>query len=133
MKDVDPKRSALMARVRTKNTKPELIVRQTTYALGYRYRLHRRDLQGSPDLVFSRQKKAIFVHGCFWHRHHGCRRTTIPKIRAEFWRAKFEANVDRDARNISALRAAGWHVLVVWECETTDVVSLRAKLQCFLS
>ena len=132
MNDVDPKRSALMARVRGKNTKPEMAVRQAVYGLGYRYRLHRRDLPGTPDLVFASQKKAIFVHGCFWHRHKGCRRTTTPKTRAKFWQSKFDANVDRDKRNIVALQSAGWKVLIVWECEAIDSASLRARLSVFL-
>jgi DNA mismatch endonuclease (patch repair protein) len=121
-----------MARVKSKGTKPEMTVREAARALGHHYRLHRRDLPGSPDLVFPRLKKAIFVHGCFWHRHRGCRRTTAPKTRAQFWQMKFETNVARDQRNIDALRFACWKVLVVWECETTDMVSLRAKLQSFL-
>jgi DNA mismatch endonuclease, patch repair protein len=132
MKDVSPKRSALMARVRTKHTKPEMAVRQAAHALGYRFRLHCRNMPGSPDLVFPSRKMAIFVHGCFWHRHVGCRRTTTPKTRAAFWQTKFDANVVRDARNIDALQSVGWKVLIVWECETIDPVALRAKLPMFL-
>ena len=129
---VDPKRSAIMARVRGKNTKPELVVRRVVYALGHRYRLHRRDLPGSPDLVFRTKKRVIFVHGCFWHRHAGCRRTTFPKIRVPFWRSKFAQNIARDARNIETLSEAGWKVLVVWECETDNSIALRVKLRRFL-
>jgi DNA mismatch endonuclease (patch repair protein) len=128
MNPIDPKRSALMARVKSKNTKPEMTVRRIAYALGYRYRLHRRDLPGSPDLVFVSQRKAIFVHGCFWHRHEGCRRTTMPKTRAKFWQSKFDANVSRDHKNVVALQSAGWKVLVIWECEATDIVTLRRAL-----
>lgn len=132
MNDVPPERSALMARVRARHTQPEMAVRRAAHALGYRYRLHCRDMPGSPDLVFRSREKAIFVHGCFWHRHAECRRTTTPKTRAAFWEMKFEANVARDARNINALQSAGWSVSVIWECETVDVVALRAKLLLFL-
>jgi DNA mismatch endonuclease, patch repair protein len=132
MNEVDPKRSALMARVRGKDTKPEMTVRRAVYALGHRYRLHRRDLPGSPDLVFAHQRKVIFVHGCFWHRHKGCRRTTTPKTRVRFWKSKFDANIDRDLKNVAALQAAGWKVLVIWECEAIDVAALRAKVKLFL-
>jgi DNA mismatch endonuclease, patch repair protein len=132
MNEVNAKRSALMARVRGKDTKPEMTVRRTIYALGHRYRLHRRDLPGSPDLVFARQRKVIFVHGCFWHRHKGCRRTTTPKTRVRFWKSKFNANIDRDLKNIAALQAAGWKVLIIWECETIDVAALRVRVKLFL-
>ena len=130
---IDPERSALMARVRDKNSKPELIVRRATHALGYRFRLHRRNLPGTPDLVFPRLRKAIFVHGCFWHRHRGCSRTTTPKTRAEYWQRKFAANVERDARKKRQLRALGWSVLVVWECKTADPDTLKKRLSTFLS
>jgi DNA mismatch endonuclease (patch repair protein) len=113
MTDVDPRRSALMASVKGKDTKPEMTVRQIVHALGFRYRLHRRDLPGSPDLVFSRRKKIIFVHGCFWHRHIGCRGTTSPKTRSEFWQNKFEANIARGAKNFDALQSADWDVLIM--------------------
>ena len=102
---IDPNRSALMSRVKAKDTKPELRVRRSAHGLGYRYRLHRRDLPGSPDLVFPGRRKALFVHGCFWHRHQGCRKTTMPKTRAKFWQRKFDDNVRRDERVIAALRA----------------------------
>ena len=129
---IDPDRSALMSRVKAKGTKPELNVRRLAHGLGYRYRLHRRDLPGSPDLVFPGRRKALFVHGCFWHRHQGCRKTTMPKTRAKFWQRKFDDNVRRDERVIAALRDLGWGVLVVWECETSDENLLRRTLLEFL-
>ncbi len=130
---IDPDRSALMSRVKAKGTKPELNVRRVAHGLGYRYRLHRRDLPGSPDLVFPGRRKALFVHGCFWHRHQGCRKTTMPKTRAKFWQRKFDDNVRRDERVIAALRELGWDVLVVWECETSDEDLLRRTLIEFRS
>ncbi|MBV2262385.1 MAG: very short patch repair endonuclease [Thauera sp.] len=111
-------RSALMARIRGNDTKPELIVRRTLHAMGYRYRLHVGDLPGTPDLVFPSRRKVVFVNGCFWHAHecrHGLRR---PSTNVEFWNAKALANRERDARVERALREAGWDVEVVWECET---------------
>lgn len=128
----DSKRSALMSRVRGKNTRPEILVRQTVHSLGYRFRLHRQDLPGTPDLVFPRLKKVILVHGCFWHRHQGCPKASTPKTRIDFWQAKFEANVLRDERNERALHDLGWSVLVVWECETVHHQDLRTKLSQFL-
>lgn len=129
---VDPARSALMAKVRGKDTRPELVVRKLAHALGFRFRLHRRDLPGSPDLVFPRLHKAVFVHGCFWHRHPGCSKASTPKTRAEFWKSKFAANVQRDCRAIVALEEMGWDVCVVWECETANVMHLARRLKKFL-
>ncbi|WP_288586512.1 very short patch repair endonuclease [uncultured Methylobacterium sp.] len=125
-------RSQLMGKVRGKNTSPEIAVRKIAHALGYRFRLHRKDLPGSPDLAFPSRRKVVFVHGCFWHRHPGCSKATTPKTRIEFWQAKFGRNVERDARNERELKQAGWDVLVVWECETRDLAALTAKLQDFL-
>jgi DNA mismatch endonuclease (patch repair protein) len=125
-------RSSLMARVRLRDTRPELAVRKVAHALGFRFRLHRRDLPGRPDLVFPRLRKVVFVHGCFWHRHSGCRRTTTPKVRAAFWQAKFAANIERDHRSIAGLEKEGWEVLVIWECETDDASKLSARLAQFL-
>ena len=130
---VDRFRSALMGRVRGKNTKPELIVRREAHALGYRFRLHRSDLPGTPDLVFPRLQKVVFVHGCFWHRHEGCSRTTTPTTRAAYWREKFEQNVQRDRRNVAMLETLGWKVLVIWECETFDRTRLTESLSSFLA
>ena len=132
MEDVDPKRSELMRRVRRANTKPELRVRRLLYALGYRYRLHRSDLPGSPDIVFPSRHKVIFVHGCFWHRHHGCRYATTPKTRSDFWKEKFRQNVERDSRNLENLRELGWDPLVLWQCELKDESRLEARLLSFL-
>lgn len=126
-------RSALMARIRTKNTKPEISVRKLAHGLGYRFRLHASELAGTPDIVFPRLKKVVFVHGCFWHRHSRCSRATIPKTRVAFWIAKFAANIERDAKNRRALRRAGWKVLIVWECEIKSSEMLRQKLGRFLS
>lgn len=133
MDDVPEARRRLMANVRSADTKPELIVRRTAHALGYRYRLHVRSLPGSPDLVFSRKKKIVFVHGCFWHRHEGCSRTTFPKTRADYWNAKFLANVARDAAQATVLRGLGWSVLTIWECETRNRFLLQQMISNFLS
>lgn len=121
-----------MSRVRAKNTAPEMRVRLIAHALGYRYRLHRSDLPGSPDFVFASRRKVVFVHGCFWHRHEGCARTTMPRTRAAFWQAKFVANVKRDLATEARLREAGWKQLVIWECETLDPQQVAAKVVAFL-
>ncbi|WP_434617399.1 very short patch repair endonuclease [Azospirillum sp. B2RO_4] len=127
-----PSRSALMARIGSKNTKPEMVVRRLLHALGYRFRLHAKELPGRPDIVFRSKKKAIFVHGCFWHRHSGCSKSTTPKTRTEFWSSKFDANINRDLRNQKDLEKIGWDYLVVWECEVKDHIKLSAALQNFL-
>lgn len=124
-------RSMLMSRIRGKDTQPELVVRRLAFSLGFRFRLHRRDLPGSPDLVFPRLKRAIFVHGCFWHRH-GCGRAYTPKTRTEFWAQKFSANVERDRRAKLQLREAGWDVLTIWECETSSAKRVLRRLSRFL-
>ena len=121
-----------MARIRSKNTKPEQIVRKVTYALGYRYRLHCKDVPGKPDLSFKGRKKAIFVNGCFWHVHKGCKRGNIPKSNTEYWLKKLKRNVERDKLNIGTLKNNGWDVLVVWECETKDLDLLSNKIIEFL-
>lgn len=125
-------RSALMQKVRQRHTKPELIVRRTVHALGYRFRLHRKDLPGSPDLALPKHKIAIFVHGCFWHRHPGCRLASTPKSNSEFWNDKFRRNVERDSRKETELRDLGWRVMVVWECETRDPENLRRLIKNFI-
>src|ERR1700682_6182336 len=114
------RRSRLMSMVRSKNTTPELLVRRLVHQLGFRFRLHRKDLAGHPDLVFPRRRSIIFVHGCFWHRHAGCRKATMPKTRTTFWAEKFARNVARDIASSKALERDGWSVLTVWECETKD-------------
>lgn len=123
-----------MARVKQKDTGPEMRVRRALHRLGYRFRLHRADLPGRPDIVLPRYRIAILVHGCFWHRHPGCKLASSPKTRQEFWRAKFEANVARDSRNEITLEAMGWRPAVVWECETKDAFTLpriiQSRLEC---
>lgn len=109
-------RSRMMASIRGKDTRPELSLRLALFAAGFRYRLHVRCMPGSPDLVFAKYRAVLFVHGCFWHRHEGCRYTTTPKSNSDFWRLKFDGNVSRDARSVALLREAGWRVGIVWEC-----------------
>lgn len=115
------KRSQMMSGIKGKNSLPEMLVRRVLFAMGYRFRLHRRDLPGVPDIVMPGRKIAIFVHGCFWHMHKGCRYAKMPATRTEFWKAKLEANVERDGRAVEKLQALGWRVLCVWECSTRDV------------
>lgn len=110
-------RSRMMSGIRSKDTKPEMTVRRYLHAKGFRYRLHARDLPGSPDLVLPKYRVAILVHGCFWHRHAGCRFATTPASNIERWSIKFQANIDRDAKKLASLQAAGWRVIIVWECE----------------
>jgi len=126
------RRSEIMSRVRGKDTGPELVVRRLVHAMGYRFRLHRKDLPGTPDLVFPRLHSVIFVHGCFWHRHPGCKRTRTPKSRTAYWAEKFERNVQRDRANRRLLRQGAWRVLTIWECETVNPPRLEAKLRKFL-
>lgn len=109
-------RSRMMARVRCQDTRPEMLVRSGLHRLGFRFRLYARDLPGRPDLVLRKYSAAVFVHGCYWHRHEGCRYATMPATRPEFWQEKFEANVRRDRRHQKMLREAGWGVFVIWEC-----------------
>ena len=123
-----PARSALMGRIRGKNTAPEIVVRRAAHHLGLRFRVHRRDLPGTPDIVFRKYRLVIFVHGCFWHRHQGCRRCTTPKTRTEFWNEKFRKNVERDQRDADALRKRGWNVLTIWECQTKNPAALDVLL-----
>lgn len=125
-------RSVRMSRIRSKDTKPELLVRQLLHRLGYRYRLHRRDLPGAPDLVFHGRSKIVFVHGCFWHSHARCKVANKPKSRRSFWLEKFARNIERDRRNVADLRDLGWQVHVVWECETRNTELLAARLSKFL-
>lgn len=127
------RRSAIMARIQGKNTKPEIRVRRIAHGLGYRYRLHRRDLPGTPDLVFPSLQKVIFVHGCFWHQHKGCRNAYMPKSNIAFWLKKFSANHCRDIRVVKELRKLGWKVLVVWECQTERPEILLSKIDRFLA
>jgi DNA mismatch endonuclease (patch repair protein) len=107
-----------MRRVKGRHTSPELVVRKALHAHGFRYRLHDKLLPGTPDLVFPRLRAVILVHGCFWHRHPGCRAASTPKTRTDFWEAKFKRNVERDHRDVEALERLGWRVLIIWECDT---------------
>lgn len=121
-----------MSAVRGRDTKPEMIVRRLLHSMNFRYRLHRKELPGSPDIVFGTRRKAIFVHGCFWHRHAGCSKATSPKTRLEFWSEKFDRNVERDREVERRLADMGWRNLVVWECETRASATLACKLRAFL-
>ena len=125
-------RSEVMRRVRHKDTKPEMAVRRALYAAGIRYRLHSKELPGRPDLVIPRLRLAIFVHGCFWHRHEGCPSCRTPKSRVEFWTTKFRRNVERDAEVKAAITSAGWDVMVIWECETHETEKLEAAVAVVL-
>ena len=135
MTDVfDPaKRSAVMARVKSTGTQPELLIRRLLTGLGARYRLHRKDLPGSPDVVMPGRRLAIFVHGCFWHGHDCARGSRVPKANRDYWLAKLGRNTARDARNLADLTAAGWRVETVWECEMKDREVLRGRLAALLS
>ncbi|GGC12552.1 very short patch repair endonuclease [Novosphingobium endophyticum] len=125
-------RSAHMRLIRKVNTKPELVVRRVAHRLGYRFRLHRRDLPGTPDLVFPRLRKTILVHGCFWHQHPGCRLARLPKSRPEYWLPKLRRNKERDAAALEALENLGWQVLVLWECDVASEDAVADVVQSFL-
>jgi DNA mismatch endonuclease (patch repair protein) len=132
MDNLSPKeRSAQMAKVRSKDTKPEMFVRRLVYSMGYRYRLHRSDLPGKPDMVFGPRRKVIFIHGCFWHGHY-CSLGRIPKSRVEFWTAKIVGNRARDEKHIEKLRACEWQTLTIWECQIKDVTSVKGRIKSFL-
>ena len=122
------RRSKMMSGIKGRDTAPERAVRRVAHAMGMRFRLHRKDLPGCPDLVFPRHRLAVFVHGCFWHRHDSCRFAYTPKSRVAFWTEKFSQNVARDQRNEDALKALGWEVLVIWECETRDAETVALRL-----
>jgi len=124
-------RRRIMQAVKTRDTGPELAVRRLLHGMGYRYRLHPRGLPGKPDIVFVSRRKVVFVHGCFWHGH-GCAKGRLPKSRLDYWRAKIEANVDRDRTKIEQLEAQGWNVAVVWQCETAQRDALASRLKEFL-
>lgn len=124
-------RSAQMSRIRSKNTGPEMLVRRLVYSLGYRYRLHKSDLPGKPDLAFSSRKKVIFVNGCFWHGHK-CPLGRTPKSHVEFWITKIEKTKGRDDKNIQSLREIGWDSLVLWECQLKDIEPLKNRIAEFL-
>lgn len=122
------KRSQVMASIKSGNTKPELMVRSILHRLGFRFRLHRKDLPGRPDIVLAKHRTVVFVHGCFWHMHSGCREGRLPNSRREFWSAKLNANALRDVRNAKALEEIGWRVITVWECELKDRAVLVDRL-----
>lgn len=129
---INPDRSRIMRAVRKVDTKPELIVRRTLHAMGFRFRLHRRDLPGTPDVVLPRYRTIVQVHGCFWHQHEGCRSATVPATRQDYWLPKLSRNKERDRRTGVALEALGWRVTTVWECEATDLARLAPRLRRFL-
>lgn len=121
-----------MSRIRSKNTKPEVLVRSLLHRMGYRFRLHVSSLPGTPDLVLPKYKTVVFVHGCFWHRHSGCKYSYTPKSRLEFWMRKFEKNIEVDRRAAKELEELGWRVLVIWECELTDTETLVKRISAIL-
>ena len=126
------RRSEIMSRVPSRGSRPEMMVRRLVHGLGFRYRLHGKDLPGRPDLVFSSRRRVIFVHGCFWHRHPGCALARTPKSRVRFWRAKLDGNRERDIANQRKLDTMGWLSLVVWECELRDIQSVTNRVVSFL-
>lgn len=128
-------RSRRMSRIRNKDTKPEMFVRRLIHRMGYRYRLHGKKLPGKPDLVFASRRKVIFVHGCYWHRHDdpSCKLARLPKSRLDFWGPKLKGNRERDKRNQMELNALGWEVLVIWECQLSDVDDVTARVREFLT
>ena len=127
------RRSENMRQIRSKDTAPELALRRLVHAMGYRFRLHRRDLPGKPDLVFPARKKVIFLHGCFWHQHKGCREGRLPGTRREYWEPKFARNQERDALAERGLKSSGWGVLTLWECEVErDLNAVSAQVRRFL-
>ena len=123
------KRSWNMSRIRNKDTKPELVVRSLLHRIGYRFRLHRKDLPGKPDIVLPKYKTVIFVNGCFWHRHKGCKYAYKPKSRINFWQKKFNGNIERHQKYKKKLKRQGWKVLVIWECQIKELKTLKNRLQ----
>jgi DNA mismatch endonuclease, patch repair protein len=124
----EERRSYIMSRVSSKNTKPELLVRSYLHGLGLRFRIHGKRLPGRPDIIFPKYKVVIFVHGCFWHRHTGCRRSTMPATRVDFWQRKFARNIERDLVSQAALKDLGWRVIVLWECEISTIEVRNERL-----
>ena len=117
-----------MSAIKSKNTKPEIKVRKVLHSMGYRFRLHSKDLPGSPDIVLPKYKTVIFVHGCFWHRHENCKYASTPKTRKEFWNKKFEENIQRDLEIQDKIKNLNWRSVVIWECETKNIENLRDKI-----
>lgn len=126
------RRSWNMSRIRSKGTKPEMLVRSLLHRSGFRFRLHRKDLPGSPDIVLPKYRSVIFVHGCFWHKHEDCKDASIPKSNVVFWKEKIQKNVERDLQAVSALEAAGWNVITIWECEIRDLETMASRLHQLL-
>ena len=131
--EVSEQRSRNMSAIKSKNTKPEIAVRKLLHSMGYRFRLHRKDLPGSPDIVLPKYKTVIFVHGCFWHRHQNCKYASNPKTRREFWEKKFKENIERDKKTQEKLKNLGWKTNIVWECEIKKQDKLIKKLEDFLN
>ena len=125
---VSEQRSRNMSAIKSKNTKPEIKVRKVLHSMGYRFRLHSKDLPGSPDIVLPKYKTVIFVHGCFWHRHKDCKYATTPKTRQEFWNKKFTTNIERDLEIHEKIKNLNWRSVVIWECETKHMENLRDKI-----
>ena len=132
MHKVSEQRSRNMSAIKSKNTKPEIAVRKLLYSIGYRFRLHRKDLPGSPDIVLPKYKTEIFVHGCFWHRHENCKYASTPRTIKEFWENKFKANVKRDKEIQEKIKNTGWKSVVIWECETKNIDDLRESPSIFI-
>lgn len=122
-----------MAKVRSKNTKPEILVRKYLHSLGFRYRIHSTYLPGKPDIIFPSKRKIIFIHGCFWHSHINCKQHRIPKSNQDYWINKLASNASRDAKNLEDLNKLGWSTLIIWECETKDLIKLGNKLVSWLN
>ena len=131
--EVSEQRSRNMSAIKSKNTKPEITVRKLLHSMGYRFRLHKKDLPGSPDIVLPKYKTVIFVHGCFWHRHQNCKYASNPKTRREFWEKKFKENIERDKKTQEKLKNLGWKTKIVWECEIKKQDKLIKKLEDFLN
>ncbi len=129
------KRSEIMSHIKSKNTKPEITVRKIIYSLGYRYRLHRKDLPGKPDLAFIKKKKVIFINGCFWHGHSGCKKSALPDTNYEFWNDKIKNNVNRDTQNYKLLEDMGWKYLLIWQCEIKNynLENIKSNIIHFLN
>ena len=125
---VSEQRSRNMSAIKSKNTKPEIKVRKVLHSMGYRFRLHSKDLPGSPDIVLPKYKTVIFVHGCFWHRHKDCKYATTPKTRQDFWNKKFTTNIERDLEIHEKIKNLNWRSVVIWECETKHMENLRDKI-----
>tara|TARA_B100000925_G_scaffold264554_1_gene223152 strand:+ start:97 stop:516 length:420 start_codon:yes stop_codon:yes gene_type:complete len=131
--EVSEQRSRNMSAIKSKNTKPEIIVRKLLHSKGYRFRLHKKDLPGSPDIVLPKYKTVIFVHGCFWHRHQNCKYASNPKTRREFWEKKFKENIERDKKTQKKLKNLGWKTKILWECEIKKQDKLIKKIEDFLN